>query len=36
MLPLVTPEQCLAGLFSPLAAETGAVIRRTARDIDRY
>ena len=36
MLPPVSPEQFLADLFSSRAAATGAVIRRNARDIDRY
>jgi hypothetical protein len=36
MLPPVSPEQFLAELFSSRAAATGAVIRRNARDIDRY
>jgi hypothetical protein len=36
MLPPVTPDQFLAELFSSRAAATGAVIRRNARDIDRY
>jgi hypothetical protein len=35
MLP-VTPQQFLAELFSSRAAATGAVIRRNARDIDRF
>lgn len=36
MLPPVSPEQFLTELFSSRAAATGAVIRRNARDIDRY
>lgn len=36
MLPPVSPEQFLAELFSSRAAATGAVIRRNARDIDRF
>jgi tRNA U55 pseudouridine synthase TruB len=36
MLPPVSPDQFLAELFSSRAAATGAVIRRNARDIDRY
>ena len=36
MLPPVTPERFLAELFSSRAAATGAVIRRSARDIDRF
>jgi hypothetical protein len=32
----VTPQQFLAELFSSRAAATGAVIRRNARDIDRF
>jgi hypothetical protein len=36
MLPPITPEQFLTELFSSRAAATGAVIRRKARDIDRY
>lgn len=36
MLPPVSPAQFLADLFSSRAAATGAVIRRNARDIDRY
>ncbi len=36
MLPPVTPDQFLTELFSSRAAATGAVIRRNARDIDRY
>jgi hypothetical protein len=35
MLP-VTPQQFLAELFSSRAAATGAVIRRNARDVDRF
>jgi hypothetical protein len=36
MLPPVSPDQFLTELFSSRAAATGAVIRRNARDIDRY
>lgn len=36
VLPPVSPEQFLAELFSSRAAATGAVIRRNARDIDRF
>ena len=36
MLPPDTPEQVLAELFGSRAAATGAVIRRNARDIDRF
>lgn len=32
----VTPQQFLAELFSSRAAATGAVIRRNARDVDRF
>lgn len=32
----VTPQQFLAELFSSRAAATGAVIRRSARDVDRF
>jgi hypothetical protein len=32
----VSPQQFLAELFSSRAAATGAVIRRNARDIDRF
>ncbi len=32
----VTPQQFIAELFSSRAAATGAVIRRNARDIDRF
>jgi hypothetical protein len=35
MMPPVTPQQFLAELFGSRAAATGAVIRRSARDIDR-
>lgn len=36
MLSPPSPEQFLADLFSSRAAATGAVIRRNARDIDRF
>lgn len=36
MPPLLSPEQFLTELFSSRAAATGAVIRRNARDIDRF
>ena len=36
MLPPVSPEQFLTELFSSRATATGAVIRRNARDIDRF
>jgi hypothetical protein len=36
MLPPMSPDQFLTELFSSRAAATGAVIRRNARDIDRY
>lgn len=36
MMQPVTPQQFLAELFSSRAAVTGAVIRRNARDIDRF
>lgn len=32
----VTPQQFLAELFSSRAAATGAVIRRSARDVERF
>lgn len=32
----VSPQQFIAELFSSRAAATGAVIRRNARDIDRF
>jgi hypothetical protein len=32
----VSPQQFLAELFSSRAAATGAVIRRNARDVDRF
>lgn len=32
----VTPQQFLAELFSSRAAANGAVIRRNARDLDRF
>lgn len=32
----VSPQQFLAELFSSRAAASGAVIRRNARDIDRF
>jgi hypothetical protein len=36
ILPPVSPEQFLAELFSSRAAATGAVVRRNARDVDKY
>jgi hypothetical protein len=36
MMQPVTPQQFLAELFSSRAAATGAVIRRSARDVDRF
>ena len=36
MMQPVTPKQFLAELFSSRAAATGAVIRRSARDVDRF
>ncbi len=36
MVAFLSPEHFLAELFSSRAAATGAVIRRSARDIDRF
>ena len=36
MIAFLSPEQFLAELFSSRAAATGAVIRRSARDIDKF
>ncbi|MFC3087569.1 MULTISPECIES: N-(5'-phosphoribosyl)anthranilate isomerase [Tabrizicola] len=36
MMQPVSPQQFLAELFSSRAAATGAVIRRNARDVDRF
>ena len=36
MVEFLSPQQFLAELFSSRAAATGAVIRRSARDIDRF